>query len=100
MSVSRRGFLKQLLAAGGAGAVVASGGRAGAIEEFHALVEEFPSDSAGLANLAVAYFLKRDMGRALEQGRRAVELSPKNVLQRNNVVTQHLAELLGLPAPQ
>jgi eukaryotic-like serine/threonine-protein kinase len=56
-----------------------------AIEELSQLVEQFPSDSAGIANLALAYFYKRDMPRALEEGRRAVEISPKNVLQRDNL---------------
>ncbi len=56
-----------------------------AIEELSQLVNEFPSDTAGVANLALAYFYRRDMQRALQEGRRAVELSPKNVPQRNNV---------------
>jgi tetratricopeptide (TPR) repeat protein len=50
-----------------------------AIEEFQALV------AACLANLAVAYFFKHDMAKALVEGRKAVALSPKNVPQRNNV---------------
>jgi tetratricopeptide (TPR) repeat protein/predicted Ser/Thr protein kinase len=56
-----------------------------AIEEFSALVSRFPADSAGHANLALAYFFRRDMNQALEYGRQAVKLSPQNVLQRNNV---------------
>jgi tetratricopeptide (TPR) repeat protein len=56
-----------------------------AIEAFSALVSAYPADSAGLANLAVAHFYKRDMEKALTEGRRAVALSPKNVPQRNNV---------------
>jgi tetratricopeptide (TPR) repeat protein len=56
-----------------------------AIEAFDALVSAYPADSAGLANLAVAHFFKRDMAKALVEGRRAVALSPKNVPQRNNV---------------
>ena len=39
-----------------------------AIEEFTALVKQFPADTAGLANLAFAYFVKRDMANALELG--------------------------------
>jgi tetratricopeptide (TPR) repeat protein len=38
-----------------------------------------------MANLALSYFFRRDMRRALETGQRAVEISPKNVIQRNNV---------------
>lgn len=56
-----------------------------AIEAFQALVQQYPSDNAGAANLAVAYEFKGDFARALEMGRRAVEISPKNVPQRNNV---------------
>jgi tetratricopeptide (TPR) repeat protein len=56
-----------------------------AIEEFTALVKQYPADTAGIANLAFAYFYKRDMARALEEGRRAIAIYPKNVPQRNNV---------------
>jgi eukaryotic-like serine/threonine-protein kinase len=55
-----------------------------AIEEFSALVKQFPADTAGIANLAFAYFVKRDMANALSWGRRAIEIYPKNVPQRNN----------------
>jgi len=56
-----------------------------AIEEYAALVKEFPADSGGRTNLAFAYSLRRDLGRALEEGRKAVEIYPKNLLQRNNL---------------
>jgi tetratricopeptide (TPR) repeat protein len=56
-----------------------------AIEEFNSLVKQYPSDTAGIANLALALFYKRDMAAALREGRRAVEIYPKNVIQRNNV---------------
>jgi tetratricopeptide (TPR) repeat protein len=56
-----------------------------AIEEFSALVERYPSDTAGRANLALAYLYARDMRRALEEGREAAKLYPKNALQRNNL---------------
>jgi tetratricopeptide (TPR) repeat protein len=55
-----------------------------AIEEFSALVRQYPADTAGIANLAFAYFVKRDMPKALEWGRRAIEIYPRNVPQRNN----------------
>jgi tetratricopeptide (TPR) repeat protein len=55
-----------------------------AIDEFTSLVKQFPADTAGLANLAFAYFVKRDMGNALNWGRRAIQIYPKNVPQRNN----------------
>lgn len=56
-----------------------------AIEAFSALVERYPADNAGHANLAVAYQLKRDFARALEHGRKAIAISPRNVQQRSNV---------------
>ena len=56
-----------------------------ALEDFQKLVDQYPADSAGVANLALAYFFLRDMPKALENGRRAVELSPKNVPQKNNL---------------
>ena len=56
-----------------------------AIEALSQLVKAYPADSAGLANLAVAYQLKRDFLRALEEGRKAIAIYPRNVAQRNNV---------------
>ncbi len=56
-----------------------------ALEEFNSLVRQYPSDTAGIANLALALFYKRDMSSALREGRRAVEIYPRNVIQRNNV---------------
>jgi serine/threonine protein kinase/tetratricopeptide (TPR) repeat protein len=56
-----------------------------AIEEYSALVQQFPSDGAGYSNLALGYFYLRDMPKALEQGRHAVELLPKALLQLNNL---------------
>src|SRR6266436_3465382 len=56
-----------------------------AAEEYSALVKQFPADSAGVANLALAYELSHDLPRAVEQARRAVEISPHNVPQRNNL---------------
>jgi len=55
-----------------------------AIEEFTALLKLYPSDTAGIGNLAFAYFVKRDMAKALEWGRRAIEIYPKDVPRRNN----------------
>ena len=56
-----------------------------AIEALGVLVREYPADSSGLANLAVAYQLRREFGRALEVARQASAIYPKNVPQRNNV---------------
>ena len=56
-----------------------------AIEQLEQLVKLYPADTAGIANLALAYFYQRDMPRAFAEGRRAIEIYPKNVIQRNNV---------------
>jgi tetratricopeptide (TPR) repeat protein len=56
-----------------------------AIEQFEQLLKQFPADTAGSANLALAWFYARNMEKALAVGRKAIELSPKNVPQRNNV---------------
>jgi eukaryotic-like serine/threonine-protein kinase len=56
-----------------------------AIEQFKALEKQYPADSAGIANLALAYFYQRNMTAALEEGRRAVAIYPNNLLQLNNV---------------
>ncbi len=56
-----------------------------AIDELSALVKQYPADTAGLANLAIAYLYKRDMKRALAEGERASAIYPKNVIRRDNV---------------
>lgn len=56
-----------------------------AIEALEALVKQFPADSAGLANLGLAYVYKGDFPRAVEFTRKALALYPQNVPQRNNL---------------
>ena len=56
-----------------------------AIEENTLLVKLYPADNAGIANLALAYFYRRDMQRALEEGQRAAEMSSGNAVQWSNV---------------
>jgi tetratricopeptide (TPR) repeat protein/predicted Ser/Thr protein kinase len=56
-----------------------------AIEELTTLVKQFPSDTAGHANLALAYFYQRDMTKALEEQKRAIEIMPQSVQQRSNL---------------
>jgi len=56
-----------------------------AIDEYTALVKQFPADDAGYSNLALAYSYRRDMSKALEEGRHAVAVSPKGVIERINV---------------
>ncbi len=53
-------------------------------EEMQALVQQFPSDSAGLSNLALAEFYRRDMAKAVELGRKASAIFPRAVLYKNN----------------
>ena len=56
-----------------------------AIKELTTLIEHYPADEAGLTNLAYASFLARDMASAMELGRKAVSLYPKNILERGNL---------------
>ena len=55
-----------------------------AIEEYTSLVKQFPADTAGQANLAVAYCYARDMAKAMEEARKSVELEPNNTLRKSN----------------
>ena len=54
-------------------------------EELQALVDKYPADTAALANLAVNRVYERKMTEAVELGRRAATIYPKNVIRRNNV---------------
>ena len=56
-----------------------------AAEELTALLARYPADTNGIANLAYAQFMLRDMTRAMETARRFTEIYPKAVPQRNNV---------------
>lgn len=56
-----------------------------AVETYAELVKQYPSDSAGFGNLALAHFYLRDFSKALEEGRQAVAIDPNNLFQRNNV---------------
>ncbi|MEI6224803.1 MAG: protein kinase [Deltaproteobacteria bacterium] len=56
-----------------------------AVTANEALVKDFPADTAGWANLAVAYQLKRDFPNAVKAARHAIEIHPRNVPQTNNV---------------
>ncbi len=56
-----------------------------AVENYAALVTAYPSDSGGYGNLALAHFYLHDFAKALQEGRHAVELSPKAVLQQANL---------------
>lgn len=55
------------------------------VEEFSALVKQYPSDYAGHNNLALCSTQLRKFPEAVEEMRRAVEISPKYALLRNNL---------------
>jgi tetratricopeptide (TPR) repeat protein len=55
-----------------------------AVDEFTALVERFPADTGGHANLALALLGMRQTSRALEEGQRALAIYPKDLKNRNN----------------
>ncbi|HEX4782766.1 MAG TPA: protein kinase [Candidatus Sulfotelmatobacter sp.] len=67
---------------GGYYLAVADGDKA--VEEFSALVKQYPADSMGLSALAHAYYLRHDMAKAVDASRRAVEIYPRNVVYRTN----------------
>ncbi|HET7698805.1 MAG TPA: protein kinase [Vicinamibacterales bacterium] len=54
-------------------------------EELQTLVDKYPADTAALANLAVNRVYERRMAEAVELGKRAAGIYPKNVIRRNNV---------------
>ena len=66
------------------GYYLATRNQAKAIEELSALVNQYPADTAGHANLALAYFYSRDMNKALEEQKRALAITPHSILQRSN----------------
>jgi eukaryotic-like serine/threonine-protein kinase len=66
------------------GYYLATRNQAKAIEELNALVAQYPADTAGHANLALAYFYSRDMNKALEEQKRALVIAPHSILQRSN----------------
>ena len=56
-----------------------------AIDNYEMLIKQYPTDSSGLNNLAIAYFMVLNFPRAQEMGKRVLSLYPKNVLFRNNL---------------
>jgi tetratricopeptide (TPR) repeat protein len=55
------------------------------VEEFSALVTQYPSDNTGHNNVAFCFFRLGDPKRALEHAKRALEISPKSATLRMNV---------------
>jgi tetratricopeptide (TPR) repeat protein len=56
-----------------------------AAENYEALLKRYPADASGLNNLAIAYFETLNFPKAVEQGRRAVGVYPKNAVYRQNL---------------
>ena len=63
-----------------------------AIEEFSALKQQFPMDSAAFTNLPLAYFYNREMSRAYEEGKKDVEMTPDEFTSRYNFVWYAMGE--------
>jgi serine/threonine protein kinase/tetratricopeptide (TPR) repeat protein len=57
-----------------------------AVEEYSALIRQFPMDSAAHTNLPLAYFYNREMQKAFDEGQKAAEFAPRNIIPRNNLV--------------
>ena len=55
-----------------------------AVEEYTALVRAYPVDGGGHANLAYAYFGVGDYVRSMEEGRRAIDTDPSNLIAKYN----------------
>jgi tetratricopeptide (TPR) repeat protein len=55
------------------------------VQEYSALMKQYPADNIGQNNLASCFASLENMPRALEEGRRAVEIAPKDVMARNNL---------------
>jgi tetratricopeptide (TPR) repeat protein len=55
-----------------------------AIDEFTRLLKLYPADTAGISNLALAYFYAHDMQMALKESQRAVNQYPKVLFYRSN----------------
>jgi tetratricopeptide (TPR) repeat protein len=55
-----------------------------AVEEYTALVRAYPVDGGGHANLAYAYFGVGDYARSMEEGSRAIETDPSNLIAKYN----------------
>ena len=56
-----------------------------AIQQYSALVRQFPADTSAHSNMALAYFEMRDFPMALQEGRLAVQYAGRSVLERNNL---------------
>jgi tetratricopeptide (TPR) repeat protein/predicted Ser/Thr protein kinase len=55
------------------------------VEEYSALIKQYPADNIGHENLAACYSYLHDMPQALEEARQAVRIAPRDLLARNNL---------------
>jgi tetratricopeptide (TPR) repeat protein len=55
-----------------------------AVENYKELVGRYPADNSGHANLAFASLMIGDLESAVTEGRKAIEIYPRNLLQRTN----------------
>jgi len=62
-----------------------------AIDEYSALLKQYPGDYVIHAMLAIAYFFARDMPKAVEEGRLDVKYNPQGVHAHNNLSWYSLA---------
>src|SRR4029077_10495293 len=58
-----------------------------AIKNYEKLVQLYPADNTGYANLALAHLYDRNIPQAVAMGRKAVNIYPRNLLQRTNLAT-------------
>src|SRR5204863_9843002 len=56
-------------------------------DEYKTLLDRYPIDNAGHANVAIAFLYLRNLGRTIEEGRKAIEIYPRNIAQRNNLAS-------------
>ena len=56
-------------------------------QTYETLVELYPADNTGYANLALAHIYDRNIPKAIEMGRKAIEIYPRDILQRTNYAT-------------
>jgi hypothetical protein len=55
------------------------------VEEYTELINRYPGDNIGHANLAVCFSVVRNLPKAVEEARRAVEANPKGAGLRGNL---------------
>jgi eukaryotic-like serine/threonine-protein kinase len=55
-----------------------------AIESYNELIKNYPYDSSGHVNLALAHFYKRDFAKALEVGRTSIQIDSRDLINRSN----------------